>query len=108
MPLAGRVRGWQLRVMIELVAQDDGVLVPVKVVPGASKSRIVGELGGRLKVAVAAPPEKGKANAALEALLADRLGARRRDVSVVAGHNSPIKTVRVAGLDIEAVKAALT
>ena len=39
--------------MIELVAQGNAVLIPVKVVPGASKTRIMGELDGRLKVAVA-------------------------------------------------------
>ena len=90
--------------MIEWVVQGDAVLIPVKVVPGASRTRILGELDGRLKVAVAAPPEKGKANDALTALLAKRLGIRRRAVVVVSGHASPVKTVRADGVSISQVR----
>jgi len=93
--------------MIELSTQAGAVLIPVKVVPGASQTRIMGELDGRLKVAVAAAPEKGKANEALTAFLAKRLGIRRRDVTIVSGHTSPAKTVRVAGLSVEQVKTLL-
>ncbi|MGB9626422.1 MAG: DUF167 domain-containing protein, partial [Phycisphaerae bacterium] len=42
-----------------------GVEVAVKVVPGSSRDRIMGVLGDALKIAVAAPPEKGKANQAV-------------------------------------------
>ena len=44
-----------------LSASGDGTRVRVKVVPGASRTKVVGVLGDRLKVAVAAPPEGGKA-----------------------------------------------
>ena len=90
--------------MIEWVTERDAVLVPVKVVAGASRTRIVGEWNGRLKVAVAAAPERGRANDALTAFLAGRLGVRRRAVSVVRGHTSPVKTVRVEGASLERVK----
>jgi uncharacterized protein (TIGR00251 family) len=68
----------------------------VKVVPGASRTEIVGPLGNRLKVRVAAPPEGGKANRALVELLREWLGTR--DVEIVAGRSSAEKTVRVLGL----------
>ena len=90
--------------MIEWVTERDAVLVPVKVVAGASRTRIVGEWNGRLKVAVAAAPERGRANDALTAFLAGRLGVRRRAVTVVSGHTSPVKTVRVEGANLERVK----
>lgn len=93
--------------MIELVVQGDVVLVPVKVVPGASKTRIVGELDGRLKVAVTAAPEKGKANNALAAFLAKRLGIKRRAVSVIAGHTSPVKTIRIETVGEDQVRQLL-
>jgi uncharacterized protein (TIGR00251 family) len=83
------------------------VAIRVKAVPGASRSRIVGMLGDRLKVAVAAPPEGGKANEALCALLADALGVPRRSVSVTAGHAQPQKTVTVGGLDTGGAAAIL-
>lgn len=93
--------------MIDCSVDGDGVLIPVKAVPGASRTEIVGEWDGRLKIVVAAPPEKGKANQAIANLLAERLGVRRRDVSVVRGHTTPLKTIRIEGARLDAVRAAL-
>ncbi len=70
----------------------------LKVVPGSRKDSIVGALGQRLKVKVAAPPEEGKANAAACGLIAARLGLKPRDVTVVVGHASAEKTLRIEGL----------
>ena len=68
--------------------------------PGASRSGIAGVLGDRLKVRVAAPPEEGKANRALVALLQEWL--ETSDVEIVAGLGSPEKTVRIRGIDAPA------
>ena len=76
--------------------ESGAVLIDVKVVPGARRQRVVGWLGDRLKIAVSAPPEAGKANAAVCALVAKTLGVGRRDVEVVAGQTSPAKTLRVS------------
>lgn len=70
----------------------------VKAVPGSRREEIVGWLGGRLKVKVAAPPEEGRANRALCDLLARTLGVPSRALSVVSGHSSPAKVVRIEGL----------
>ena len=93
--------------MIRISSDGDTVLIPVKVVPGASRTRLMGELDGRLKVAVAAAPEKGKANEALIALLAERLGVRRQALSLVSGQTSPLKTLRVVGLSADEVSRLL-
>ncbi len=88
------------------IAADDGpsaCLVRVKAVPGAKRDEIVGRLGDRLKVRVAAPPEGGKANAAICALLANALGLRPRDVTIVAGLSSPEKTARALAVRASAV-----
>ena len=77
-----------------------GVALRVKVVPGASRSRIKGILADRLKVTVAAAPEAGKANVAVCALLAEAFGVPRRDVSVVAGAQQPLKTIKLVGLEL--------
>lgn len=69
--------------------------IDVKVVAGASRSEIVGLLGNRLKVRIAAPAEEGKANRALVKLLRERLSAR--EVEIVAGHSRAEKTVRILG-----------
>lgn len=73
----------------------DGIDLRLKVVPGASRSAIAGMLGDRLKVRVAAPPEAGRANRAVRALLAEWLGLPERSVTLVAGAASAEKTVRV-------------
>jgi uncharacterized protein (TIGR00251 family) len=70
-----------------------GYEIRLKVVPGASRSEVVGPLGNRLKVRVAAPAEGGKANRAVVRLILEWLGARR--VTIVAGHASAEKIARV-------------
>ena len=84
-----------------------GVEINVKVVPGASRDRIAGVLGDALKVQVAAPPEKGKANKAVAALIADAVSVRAKDVAIVSGQTSPRKVVRVVGVDASRAKAGL-
>jgi uncharacterized protein (TIGR00251 family) len=77
-------------------AERDGrVHVALKVVPGASASRIVGRLGERLKLAVAAPAERGAANAEVCRLLAKRLRVKPSSVVLVTGQTSPQKTASV-------------
>lgn len=88
-------------------AAPGGVDIHIKAVPGASRERLMGLLGDRLKVAVSAPPEGGKANDAICALLAAALCVPRKAVSVVAGHANPRKTVRVAGVGVEAARVGL-
>ena len=77
---------------------DEGaLLLRLKAVPGASRDAIAGPLGDRLKIRVSAPPEGGKANKAICALLASALGVRPADVEIVSGHASAEKTARVRG-----------
>lgn len=93
--------------MLKLTTDDGAVILPVKVVPGASRTRHQGVLDGRAKIAVAAPPEKGKANDALVEYLAQLLGIRKRNVTVVAGHTSTRKKIRIEQVTVNAVRDAL-
>lgn len=86
----------------------DAVRISVKVVPGSSRDCIAGWLGDTLRVRVAAPPERGKANAAVEALLDRQLGLPRGSARIVAGQTSPRKTVEIAGLSRAEVARRLT
>jgi uncharacterized protein len=79
------------------------VSVRVKVVPGTSRSKVVGMLGDRLKLAVAAPPEAGKANKAVCKLLANVLDVPARDVAVSVGTTNPQKTLTVTGVSLDQV-----
>ncbi len=75
----------------------------LKVVPRASRDEVAGWLDGALKVRVAAPPTDGRANAAVEALLAEALGVKRGAVKIVAGHGSSRKRVEIEGLDSDQI-----
>lgn len=84
-----------------------GVALEVLVQPRASRTRVVGEHDGRLKLQLAAPPVDGEANEALVAFLSAALGVRRADVTIARGEAGRRKTVRVAGAAAAAVAAAL-
>ena len=85
----------------------DDVLIRIKAVPSASRDAIVGVLGDRLKIRVSAPPQGGRANRAICALIAEALGVRAQVVTIEAGAASPQKVVRVSGTTAEVVEAAL-
>jgi len=74
------------------------VRLRLKVVPGASRTRLVGLLGDRLKLHAAAPPQAGQANKAVCKLLAALLHVAARDVSIIAGQTNSRKTVEITGL----------
>jgi len=84
-----------------------GAILALKVVPGASREKIVGLLGGRLKVAVQKPPEKGAANKAVRALVAEALGLRPADVRILRGETRPEKDLLISGLGPEEVARRL-
>ena len=80
----------------------EALVVSVRLTPKAAVDRIEGIAtlaDGRtvLQARVRAVPEKGKANAALEALLAKALGVPKSTVSVIAGGSSRLKSVRMDG-----------
>ncbi len=70
----------------------------VKVVPRASRDQIVGWSGLVLRLRVSAPPQDGRANAAVVALLANALGVRKSAVVISAGPASAHKRVTIEGL----------
>ena len=80
----------------------------VKVVPRASRAAVVGWLDDVLKVAVTAPPEKGRANAELLALLARALDVPRASLRVVSGQTASRKLVEVEGLGPDELRRRLS
>ncbi len=86
--------------MSDLIIQElnSTVVFKVKAVPGSSRTAVGGLLDGMLKVKIAAPPEKGKANQSLIEFLANKLGVKKNAVSIVTGQTNPIKQVQVTGM----------
>jgi len=79
--------------MIALRERTDGVVVPIRLQPGARKTGVIGEHAGALKVAVIAPPENGRANAALVELLRDLFQVQRSQIELISGGASRNKSV---------------
>jgi uncharacterized protein (TIGR00251 family) len=79
----------------------------LRVHPGSARDALAGWYGEALKLAVRAPPEDGRANAAVEALLAQALALPRGAVKVVAGHAARDKTVEIDGLDAATLRTRI-
>ena len=84
-----------------------GCVVSVRAQPGAKRNSVVGVHGDALKIAVQAPADQGKANAALVELLAEVLGVRRQQVELLTGQTSRDKSLLIRGLSAEAARAKL-
>jgi uncharacterized protein (TIGR00251 family) len=91
---------------LALTAVAVGTRMRLRVKPGARMTAIIGIHGGALKLAVSAPPDKGKANRAVVQLLAKALGVPSSAVTIAAGDASQDKVVDVA-LAPAAVRAIL-
>jgi uncharacterized protein YggU (UPF0235/DUF167 family) len=79
-----------------------GVVVPVRLMPRGGRDAVEGWASGadgkrHLKARVSAPPEAGKANAALIALVARTLGVAKSAVTVASGAGARLKRLAVAG-----------
>jgi uncharacterized protein (TIGR00251 family) len=73
-----------------------GVTVDLRVQPRARRA-VLEPVGGALKAQVTAPPEDGKANAAVIALLAEEWRLPKSSFDVIKGQTARAKTVRVSG-----------
>ena len=93
---------------VHLQETPQGTRLKLRVVPGASRDRVVGVLGDALKICVSAAPEQGKANKRIVAMLAAWLGVAGRDVQVVSGETARDKRVLVVGLSTTELRNRLT
>jgi len=77
---------------------EDGILINLRVSPGAKRTSIDGPYGeSAIRLRVATPPTDGKANAEVERFLAELLGTPRSDIKLLRGTSSRDKVVLVRG-----------
>jgi len=93
--------------MIDLAPHGRGTVLPVRAQPNARRSGLLGERAGALRVGVTVAPEKGKANAALAAVLADALGCRASAVVLLSGETSRDKRFLILDVEPGALRARL-
>ena len=87
--------------MLNFTEKSGAVIFGVRVVPRASKSEIVGEHDGALKVRISAPPVDGAANAELIKVLSKAFNVPKSEVEIVGGQTSKTKQIKIANLTAE-------
>jgi uncharacterized protein (TIGR00251 family) len=90
---------------IVITKHAEGSLIAVRAQPGAKRNAVLGGQAGALKVAVTAPPEDGRANAALVEVLREWLELKRSQVELAGGHTNRNKTFLVRGVTPEELQA---
>jgi uncharacterized protein (TIGR00251 family) len=90
-----------------LTPKDGAVRFEVHAKPRAKKSKVIGERGDAVEIALAAPPVDGAANEELVRFVASVLAVRQRDIEVVRGETSREKLLAVTGLTPEEIESRL-
>lgn len=90
-----------------LSVYKNGVRIQLHVQPRASRTKLIGEHGGALKIAVQAPPVEGAANEEIRDFLADMFEVARREVEILSGDTGRKKSVFIGGVALEAAKTRL-
>ena len=93
--------------MIAIASHADGAILPVLAHPGSKRNAVLGERAGALRVAVTSPPEKGKANTAIQSVLAQCLGCKAAQVTLLAGVSSRQKRFLIEGIGPEELRQRL-
>jgi uncharacterized protein len=93
--------------MIAVARHAAGAILPVLAHAGARRNAIVGERAGSLRVAVTSPPERGKANEAIQTLLAESLDIKPGRMSLISGPTSRQKRFLIDGMDSAELLARL-
>jgi len=93
--------------LITFTEKDGNLIFTARVVPRASKSEIVGELDGALKIRIAAPPVDGAANAELIKLLAKTFEVSKSEIEITSGQTSKTKQIKITNKTREKLLAVL-
>jgi uncharacterized protein (TIGR00251 family) len=89
------------------MADSVETVIKVKVLPRSSRTEILGKENDVYRVKITDPPVEGKANKALIALLAEKLGVPKRDIEIASGKTGRLKTIRIRGLTAGEIAQAL-
>lgn len=94
----------KLALRVQQGADAEEILLPVQAHAGARKNQITGVHDGRLKVSVTQAPEKGKANQAIQNLIAEAFGLAKCQVTLVSGTTSSRKVFSLNGISLTEIQ----
>ena len=92
---------------MRIIDRDNGIEFTVRVIPRSSRSEIVGEFDGAVKVRLSSPPVDGAANTELVKLFAKKLGVARSAIAIVKGETSRTKQLKADGVTAEKLRSVL-
>jgi uncharacterized protein (TIGR00251 family) len=92
---------------VDIKELNGAVIFEVRVIPRASRTEIVGEYGGAIKIKLKSPPVDGAANEELIRILSKELGIGKADVEIISGQTSKTKRIRVQAIDAARIEAIL-
>jgi uncharacterized protein (TIGR00251 family) len=81
--------------MINFTEKNGSLIFTVRVVPRASKTELVGEHDGTLKIRLAAPPVDDAANEELIKFLAKIFAVTKSEVEIISGQTAKVKQIRI-------------
>ena len=93
--------------MIDFTENDTSITFTVRVIPRSSRTEIVGEHDGALKIKLKSPPVDGAANEELIRFLSKLLSVPRSNIEIVNGETSRSKRMRVSGIKSVQINAIL-
>jgi uncharacterized protein (TIGR00251 family) len=93
--------------VIQLSPHVDGVVLPVKAQPGSRRNEVRGEHDGALRVCVTQAAEKGKANKAITAVLAEQLGLKKHQIELLSGPTASHKRFLIQGVSLESLRCRI-
>lgn len=94
--------------MLNLTHHPSGVVLPVRAAPSARRNAICGIHDGMLKISVTAPPEDGRANAAIVKLLAKTLKISKSRIQLISGDTQRHKKFLLEDVDLATVASLTT
>jgi len=93
--------------LLEIVEKDSSVTFSVRVIPRSSRTEIVGERDGALKVKLKSPPVEGAANEELVRFLSKLFGVTQAQLEIVSGQTSRNKRIRISDLSADKISSIL-
>ncbi len=85
----------------------EGAALAVRVQPKAKRNAVLGERAGALRVSVTAPPEDGRANDAVLALLREHFNLQRSQIELLSGPTNRNKVILVRGVTPQQLSALI-
>ena len=92
---------------IKVIRRQNAVIFYVKVTPSSSRTCLAGIQNGILKIKLSAAPERGKANQALIEFLSDKLGIKKKFITIISGLTSKVKQIAVEQVTAETITEKL-